>query len=158
MNTPLWGLGYTERMKKTFLIPVLLLIAITFVVGYQFGKSGPIESPIATATTTPATSTPVTKKAATTSIPAGLYSFITEKDFVAFAQTAIERRCPFYKPDGATYRSCLSDWEQSLEATVLTEQADEVHAYCSTFTAKYVQESSPEGQELFLKCAIFKLQ
>lgn len=87
-----------------------------------------------------------------------LMASIQEKDFVQSAQTSIEGRCPFYKPDGATYRECLSDWEQSLEAKVLVEQADEVHAYCSNFTKKYSDETSLEGQELFLKCSIFKLQ
>jgi hypothetical protein len=87
-----------------------------------------------------------------------LFATITEKDFVDYAQHVIESRCPFYRPDGTTYRTCLSDWEQDLESKVLVEQADEVHAYCSTFTNKYADESSLEGQELFLKCAIFKLR
>ncbi len=87
-----------------------------------------------------------------------LYSSITDKDFVNFATSVIEKKCPFYKPDGVTYRTCLSDWEQSLEDKNMVEQNDEVHAYCSKFTNKYAEESSLEGQELFLKCAIYKLQ
>ncbi|MFA5131937.1 MAG: hypothetical protein WC444_01265 [Candidatus Paceibacterota bacterium] len=87
-----------------------------------------------------------------------LYDSIPDKDFVNFAKTIIEPRCPFYVPNGITYRECLSDWEQGLEAKTLTEAVDEVHAYCTTFTKKYTDESSLEGQELFLKCAIYKLQ
>ena len=87
-----------------------------------------------------------------------LYASITDKDFVNFATTVIEKRCPFYKPDGVTYRTCLSDWEQSLSDVVIVELTDEVHNYCSTFTREYTDETSLEGQELFLKCAIYKFQ
>lgn len=93
-----------------------------------------------------------------TSLPPGLYASIKDEGFVAFATTIIEKRCPYYKPDGATYRECLGDWEQELANKLITEQQDEVHSYCSTFTVKYATETSFEGQELFLKCAIYKFQ
>ena len=89
---------------------------------------------------------------------ADLYASIKEKDFVQFATTVIEKRCPFYKPDGVTYRGCLSDWEEELANKSMVEQVDEVHAYCSMFTKKYTDETSLEGTELFLKCSIYKLQ
>jgi len=87
-----------------------------------------------------------------------LYVSIQEKDFVNFAITEIEKKCPFYKPDGVTYRGCLSDWEESLVSKSMVEQVDEVHAYCSNFTKRYADETSHEGTELFLKCSIYKLQ
>ena len=87
-----------------------------------------------------------------------VYASITDKAFVEFATTVIEKKCPFYKPDGVTYRTCLSDWEQELNNSIIIELADEVHNYCSTFTGKYADETSLEGQELFLKCSIYKFQ
>ena len=89
---------------------------------------------------------------------ADLYASIQEKDFILFATTVIEKKCPFYKPDGITYRECLSDWEESLASKTITEQVDEIRAYCSMFTKKYTDETSLEGVELFLKCSIYKLQ
>jgi hypothetical protein len=134
-------------MKKVFItLAVIVLIAAAFYGGYYFANHKPVTLAPQNVVTTP-----------TKTLTPDLAG-ITEKDFVAFAQNTIEKRCPFYKPDGVTYRQCLSDWEQDLESKSLSEQADEVHAYCSTFTKKYVDEESLEGQELFLKCAIFKLQ
>jgi hypothetical protein len=86
-----------------------------------------------------------------------LYDSIIEKEFVNYAKDTIQKRCPFYEPDGVTYRQCLADWEQELADAVIPELTDEVHAYCSTFTAQYADETSLEGMELFLKCSIYKL-
>ena len=83
---------------------------------------------------------------------------MNDKGLADFTKNVIEKRCPYYKPSGQGYRECLSDWEQELGNKLLPEQQDEVHAYCSTFTAKYAEEDSLEGQELFLKCAIYKFQ
>lgn len=142
-------------MKKIFLpVFIIILVIIFFWYGYSLGQNKN-KLPFVTNTNTK-TSSPSNELAG--DAPTDLYSFIKEKDFTQFAETVIEKRCPFYKPDGVTYRECLSDWEQSLESKLLTEQVDEVHAYCSTFTKKYVDETSIEGTELFLKCSIFKLQ
>lgn len=142
-------------MKKIFLLVfIIILVIIFFWYGYSLGQNKN-KLPIS-ANTSEKTINSLNNLNG--DIPANLYSFIKEKDFKQFAETVIEKRCPFYKPDGVTYRECLSDWEQTLESKVLTEQADEVHAYCSTFTKKYVDETSLEGTELFLKCSIFKLQ
>lgn len=137
-------------MKKiSTLIVVITIIIISVGFGYKLGQNKKISSIL---------NVSKSAKEQTGVAPSDPYSFIKENDFVQFAKNTIEKRCPFYKPDGATYRECLSDWEQSLEDKVLIEQADEVHAYCSTFTSKYVDDTSLEGSELFLKCSIFKLQ
>ena len=87
-----------------------------------------------------------------------LYEAIEEKDFVSFAINSIEKKCPFYIPDGSTYRGCLYDWADELRAKSLPEQVDEVHNYCSLITEKYTDSNSLEGHEIFAKCVIFKLQ
>lgn len=142
-------------MKKLFLlISIIILVIIFFWYGYSLGQNKN-KIPIVTNTDT---KTSTSSSGLSGDTPANLYSFIKEKDFKQFAETVIEKRCPFYKPDGVTYRECLADWDQELESKLLTEQVDEVHAYCSTFTKKYVDETSIEGTELFLKCSIFKLR
>ncbi|HCC05868.1 TPA: hypothetical protein DEP94_00665 [Candidatus Nomurabacteria bacterium] len=144
-------------MKKEFIFGIVGLLTIaSFYFGYQIGKEDE-NSQLNNKNSATDVSNYVKEQDADTT-PTDLYSSIKEKDFTQFAETTIEKRCPFYKPDGITYRECLSDWEQGLESKLLTEQVDEVHAYCSTFTKKYVDETSMEGTELFLKCSIFKLQ
>ena len=139
-------------MKKIFLpVFVIILVIIFFWYGYSLGKNK-------SSTVTNLNSKTASSSNEMNNNTANLYSFIKEKDFTQFAETVIEKRCPFYKPDGVTYRECLADWDQELESKLLTEQVDEVHAYYSTFTKKYVDETSIEGTELFLKCSIFKLQ
>lgn len=83
---------------------------------------------------------------------------ILDAGFTRFVSTTLEARCPYYKPDGASYRECLSAWEQELGDKLRIEELDEVHAYCSTFTSAHADETSLEGMELFLKCSIYKLQ
>lgn len=81
-----------------------------------------------------------------------------DANFTTFVSTTLEERCPYYKPDGASYRECLSSWEQELGDKLLIEELNEVHAYCSTFTSANADETSLEGMELFLQCSIYKFQ
>lgn len=101
---------------------------------------------------TVATSTPVTTS---TTTETGIYFDIEEKDFVLFASSNIEKRCPFYVPDGSSYRECLSDWMNSIQLKAIDEEITEVNNYCQTFTAKYQDTQSLAGSELFMKCVIF---
>jgi hypothetical protein len=78
--------------------------------------------------------------------------------FVTFASIEIDKRCPFYKPDGVSYKQCLSDWVDELSKPLLVEQIDEVYAYCEVFSKKYSESISFEQSELFTKCSIYKLQ
>jgi hypothetical protein len=87
-----------------------------------------------------------------------LYQSIDDADFVSYANTAIESRCPYYKPDGITYRQCLSDWEEELSGRISPNKQRSIHAYCGDFTAKYTDPESLQGLELFLKCAIYKFK
>ena len=86
---------------------------------------------------------------------ATMYEDMTEKDFAAFASTVIEKRCPFYVPDGSSYRECLSEWMNSLQSKAIDEENTEVNNYCQTFTTKYQKEESLASAELFMKCVIF---
>jgi hypothetical protein len=87
-----------------------------------------------------------------------LYQSIDDAGFVSYASTVIENRCPYYKPDGITYRQCLSDWEEELSAHHPLRKQTSTHAFCGDFTAKYTDPESLQGQELFLKCSIYKFK
>lgn len=126
-----------KRNRNVYLAGIIVILLL-FVV--YFYKSG-----------TPPTA--LKKEPVVSSIPS-----YDDLDFQRFVRSRIEKRCPFYQPDGITYRACLSDWEESLVKEVIPELADEVHAYCDTFTKKYTEPYSLESTELFLKCSIYKLQ
>lgn len=88
----------------------------------------------------------------------GIYSDISEKDFVAFASSTIEIKCPFYVPDGATYRECLATWVDELQQGRATESdINAINLYCEKFTKNYQSKQSLAASELFIKCTIFKL-
>ena len=95
---------------------------------------------------------------ATSTQVTGIYSDISEKDFVTFASTTIEKRCPFYVPDGASYRECLATWVDELQQGRATESdINAINLYCETFTKNYQSQQSLAASELFIKCTIFKL-
>ncbi len=142
---------YTSKKKQLYLVSFFLIL-LAFIIGWTFSKNSH---------TTKITNPEEIEQYVGDiykNMNSDLYASIDDKKFVQFATTTIEKKCPFYKPDGITYRACLSDWEQELEGKNLVEQNDEIHAYCSTFTQKYTDETSLAGQELFLKCAIYKSQ
>lgn len=88
----------------------------------------------------------------------GIYSDISEKDFVDFASSTIEVKCPFYVPDGATYRECLASWVDELQQGRATESdINAINLYCEKFTKNYQSKQSLAASELFIKCTIFKL-
>ncbi|MDB5260332.1 MAG: hypothetical protein JWN37_563 [Candidatus Nomurabacteria bacterium] len=81
---------------------------------------------------------------------------INDPEFVKFSNTAIESKCPFYKPDGITYRQCLSDWEEALSLKSPKDIQTKVHLSCEDFTKEYADAESLQGNELFLRCAIYR--
>ena len=85
-------------------------------------------------------------------------STLSQETLSKFSSTVIEKRCPFYKPNGVGYRDCLSSWVEDLENNLLVEQINEVENYCSSFVKKVSDENSIEGGELYLQCEIYKLQ
>lgn len=104
------------------------------------------------------TSPQVQVENATSSQMVGIYSDINEKDFVLFASSTIETRCPFYVPDGVTYRECLAAWTEELQQGRATESdIKAINLYCETFTKNYQSKQSLASSELFIKCTLFKL-
>lgn len=83
---------------------------------------------------------------------------LTSAKLSLFSSTTVEKRCPFYKPNGAEYRECLSTWVTELEKGLLVEQLDEVQNYCRNFIKNISDEDSNEGIELFLVCEIYTLK
>lgn len=99
------------------------------------------------------TAIPVTDKTTITQPP------VLTNDLLAdFSSTTIEKRCPFYKPNGSEYRECLSSWVDELEEGYLVEQLDEIQNYCLSFVKANTEENSLEGAELYLRCEIYELQ
>ncbi len=125
-------------MKKISIL-ILILIALLMV---WFSDSRFI-STVNTSTTTSSLPTPPPT--------------LTESTLSKFSSTTIEKRCPFYKPNGNEYRNCLLAWADELEENLLVEQLDEVQNYCSAFVKRVADENSIEGAELYLRCEIYTL-
>lgn len=129
-----------SKRIKILTIFLLILLAMLF---FWFSKS----------LMTPKTEVNSIKTISTSTPPV-----LTEEMLATFSASTIEKRCPFYKPNGSEYRDCLSTWVDELEDELLIEQLDEVQNYCSTFIKKVSDENSIEGGELYLRCEIYKLQ
>lgn len=112
------------------------------------------------ATSTMYTSTPTVKESSSdyvTDAMKALYLGIDDDKFVNFATSVIDKKCPFYVPDGATYHECLSSWVMSLEGKELVEALVETRGYCEMFSKKYSEQISFQESELFSKCIIYTL-
>lgn len=84
-----------------------------------------------------------------------LYGYIQDAGFVAFAYNVIEKKCPFYSPNGAVYRECLTTWMEDLLSKLPPREQDAIEATCTTFAESYTDASSHAGGELFAKCTIY---
>lgn len=78
--------------------------------------------------------------------------------FASFVEVEIFKRCPYYLPDGLSYRSCLSDWEEELASKALPNSVDDARNYCAEYGEKNADAGSLAASELFLQCSIFVLQ
>ncbi len=73
---------------------------------------------------------------------------------VAYAQDVVEPRCPFYKPDGATYRACLVDLVTELKKGKDVNRVGTSEDFCTSLTKSY---SGTEAGELQLTCVAYQL-
>ncbi len=150
--------GLSNRLAYIIVILLCILIGVAI---YGIKEYKTAKQVLPAPVTQPKPSVITEKKVpivATTSTENDLYKGITDTGFVTFAHATIDKRCPFYEPNGVAYHECLSDWMSELEKKLLVEQVDEVHAYCEMFSKKYADSISFESSELFTKCSIYKLQ
>ncbi len=82
---------------------------------------------------------------------------VGDVNFTSFVKETIDLKCPFYEPDGATYRGCLIDWKDELLKVFKGSKInlDNIQSYCEGISNKY--SGSLEGEELWLDCMIYKL-
>jgi hypothetical protein len=149
----------TALVLSVFMICATILVAI-YMLSYLPKNDSSLQN-TSFATTTITSSSTVLKDFSTTTKEkeevVTLYDGISDAGFVQFAKEIIDVRCPFYVPDGATYRDCLSSWVAKMEQASLVEQVDEVHAYCEMFSKKFASQISFEMGELFSKCVLYRL-
>lgn len=73
---------------------------------------------------------------------------VGDNSFTAFVQFDLQEDCPFYEPDGASYRECLSEY-------VLTKQPNsEIEESCRKVVSDY---GGVEAQNLYLSCLAYFL-
>ncbi len=82
---------------------------------------------------------------------------VGDANFLSFFKETINPKCPFYEPDGATYRSCLIDWKDGLLNVFNGGKTslNNAQSYCEEIDEKYPE--SLQGEELYLDCMIYKL-
>lgn len=134
-----------------FVVVVIGLVVLASV--YLYTRGG---DPVVTAPPVVQATTTVSDVSSTTPSE-DLYQGISDSQFVTFAHDVIEKRCPFYEPNGAVYHGCISDWVTQVEASSPIEAVDEVHAFCEKFASSYNGKISFKQDELFVKCVIWKL-
>lgn len=149
--------GLSNRISYTIVVLLCIVIGVG-IYGIKEYKATKEVQRTQVVQTKPIVTIEDKKVVTTTPTESGLYKGITDSSFVSFALKTIDKRCPFYEPNGVVYHECLSDWVSQLEKNLLVEQIDEVHAYCEMFSKKYTDSISFESNELFTKCSIYKLQ
>lgn len=80
---------------------------------------------------------------------------VNDQAFTTYALGELNDICPFYKPDGVTYRKCLSDLigkESEGKATTTVAAAEK---YCTSVSEQY---SGIENANLYLSCTAYKLK
>jgi|GEM_PF-5579623 len=76
--------------------------------------------------------------------------------FYKYYFTKIESTCPFYEPDGATYRECLLNLMENKKTQKSKSEINNADNFCNKVNAEY--GSGLEAVELYLDCMIFELQ
>lgn len=86
-----------------------------------------------------------------------IISEIDDSSFISFALNELQQTCPFYEPDGATYRECLYDYVDSkkLETGATVSQVEAFSDYCLSIFTKY--KDTLAGIELYQSCMAYKL-
>ena len=83
-------------------------------------------------------------------------SGVGDPQFTEFYRSTINPKCPFYEPDGASYRGCLLDWESALRDGFHDKAAEKkITDYCLSISDQY--DAGLEATELNLECLIYKL-
>jgi len=75
--------------------------------------------------------------------------------FSNFVLNELESLCPFYKPDGATYRGCLYNLLEKKKQLFKDSKAlKEYEDYCGEVSKPY---GGTQASDLFMSCMIYKL-
>lgn len=80
----------------------------------------------------------------------------SDPDFTSFALITFDGICPFYKPDGSTYRSCLWDFVENMRSKSTETEVQTAYDYCVDFVEKTGYENTAM-KDLFLTCIAYKL-
>jgi|GEM_PF-4294799 hypothetical protein len=82
---------------------------------------------------------------------------VGDQAFWDYVSGPLQDICPFYEPDGVSYRSCLSSHIESEKMAFKGSRASitEFEKYCDSVSAKY---TGIEAVNLDLSCLAFKLR
>jgi len=78
-----------------------------------------------------------------------------DEEFMAYTLGSLNERCPFYVPDGITYRECLSDYIDEIAVNTSAEKQLEIQVYCEEIAA-YI--TGTEYANLVPSCMAYHLE
>lgn len=83
---------------------------------------------------------------------------VEDPEFYNYVVSELEPACPFYDPDGKTYRNCLvSLIKQHLSAPKKSaEEVDAIKEYCNFISKPYMGEL--EATDLYNSCMVYKFR
>lgn len=82
---------------------------------------------------------------------------IGDPNLTSFVLNDLQLACPYYEPDGATYRECLYDFVEGkkLETGATASQIEAFDDYCLSIFTKY--KDTLADIELYQSCMAYKL-
>ena len=79
-----------------------------------------------------------------------------------FSNTTIEAKCPYYLPDGHTYKQCMNNYVDELMVRVnLTEESDQYKSlfpFCNEYALTEGEYGFGSNSAAFTMCLIYKLE
>ncbi|MDO8571554.1 MAG: hypothetical protein Q7R79_02655 [bacterium] len=84
-------------------------------------------------------------------------SNVGDSDFTAYVTGPLQKICPFYVPDGVSYRDCLGDLVERGTAAYGGSKSDITgfETYCRSISEQY--EAWVESLNLYYSCMAYKL-
>lgn len=79
---------------------------------------------------------------------------------VDFYKNNLQNVCPYYVPDGSTYRDCILDLikKEQKRLKIGNEEPGEVNAYCSEGAKKTADDYTLGYVDTYNTCRLYKLQ
>lgn len=157
---------FTNMSKQTIKQILLgIIIGLIIVVTVAYGGAAMLSAPTppVASTTSNRQDQSVAEMAAqfikvyTANHVAGLEAF-NDSGLMNFYENDLQKTCPYYVPDGSTYRDCLVTLEQKEKSRVKNQSAiSTADTYCSSGATKTADDTSLGYIDIYNTCMLYRL-